>query len=470
MDLPCDWQFNQHNVLHRTQYLLETGLWSDCNFIVGLEPNQQILKGHKLFLAMASPVFQAMFFGNMSEKCDMIPIRDVDPEAFKTLLKFIYTDQFNVHCFELIYELCYCAKKYMLPSLVDKCINSLYSVSTKEVCRTYEFAKFFEESALMCNCLNIICTRTNEVLEEPSWKDVQLDTVLTVLDQEELHISSELELFNALESWAKAECIRKYLDPNNGKCLKSVIGNALSKIRFLSLDAKSLAHGPGISLLLTQDEIFSLLMNNLGSGHKIPEGFTIIKQNRGTRCKTSVMDHHKASPSIFSHQYGQLVSYPPPSTESDKRKILVTPSSSIPSQGLKKAKYFYTEEPSCIAIEGVQVPSQVMKEDVKHLVIPSYTELLYAHLLDWDGTRLTYTHFSTKVDTDTLVEIIFNRSICIQKNKVYRIEVVFNKSGWYPTGYCSQTMTCDSVLFSFGIESNSVDIQDGLIRSIIFNK
>lgn len=48
----------------------------------------------------------------------------------------------------------------------------------------------------------------------------------------------------------------------------------------------------------------------------------------------------------------------------------------------------------------------------------SYTEVLYAHLLDSDGSRLTYTHFTTKVNSGTLVEITFNRPVYIQKNKV----------------------------------------------------
>ena len=51
----------------------------------------------------------------------------------------------------------------------------------------------------------------------------------------------------------------------------------------------------------------------------------------------------------------------------------------------------------------------------------SYTEVLYAHLLDSDGSRLTYTHFTTKVSSGTLVEITFNRPVYIQKNKVRSI-------------------------------------------------
>lgn len=283
MGLPCDWQINKQKLSERGQYLLETGQWSDCNFIVGQEPHQQTLKGHKLFLAMSSPVFEAMFFGGMAEKNDPIPIRDVQPEAFKAFLQYIYTDRVELGSFELACELCYCAKKYMLPCLVEECTKYLWSdLSPKKACRAYEFAKLFEEPVLLEKCLQIICTKTNEVLKESSWEDVELGTLLTVLEQDNLQISSEIELFAAVERWAKAECSRKSVDPTNEKSLKSVIGNALSKIRFLSLTAKEFAEGPGSSPLLTKDEVYAILMNLLCTGTKtpMPEGFCANSNSR----------------------------------------------------------------------------------------------------------------------------------------------------------------------------------------------
>lgn len=47
-----------------------------------------------------------------------------------------------------------------------------------------------------------------------------------------------------------------------------------------------------------------------------------------------------------------------------------------------------------------------------------YNELLYAHLLDADGNRLTYTHFTAKVQWNSMIEITFNRSTYIKANKV----------------------------------------------------
>lgn len=44
------------------------------------------LPSHKLFLAMSSPVFHAMFYGEMAEK-ESVEIKDIEPDAFKGMLQ-----------------------------------------------------------------------------------------------------------------------------------------------------------------------------------------------------------------------------------------------------------------------------------------------------------------------------------------------------------------------------------------------
>lgn len=39
---PYDWQVTKTTLCERGQQLLETGQWSDCKFIVGTEPHQQV--------------------------------------------------------------------------------------------------------------------------------------------------------------------------------------------------------------------------------------------------------------------------------------------------------------------------------------------------------------------------------------------------------------------------------------------
>lgn len=47
-----------------------------------------------------------------------------------------------------------------------------------------------------------------------------------------------------------------------------------------------------------------------------------------------------------------------------------------------------------------------------------YNEVIYAYLTDGDGCRLTYTHYTSRVPFDTVIDISFNRPIHITKNRV----------------------------------------------------
>ena len=87
-DQSMDWQLTKGCVAERASYLLETGIWNDCEFVVGLPPNVRTFRCHKMILGMASPVFEAMFFGGLgrdNEEC--IKILDVQPDAFQVMLR-----------------------------------------------------------------------------------------------------------------------------------------------------------------------------------------------------------------------------------------------------------------------------------------------------------------------------------------------------------------------------------------------
>lgn len=69
-----------------------------------------------------------------------------------------------------------------------------------------------------------------------------------------------------------------------GKSLRSVIDNALTKIRFLSLNTTELADMLKKLLLVTIDEALSILLNKLCTKCKIPMpiGFSSNKKSRQT--------------------------------------------------------------------------------------------------------------------------------------------------------------------------------------------
>ncbi|XP_076271238.1 BTB/POZ domain-containing protein 1 isoform X3 [Rhynchophorus ferrugineus] len=471
---PCDWQITRKLLKERGQYLLETGIWSDCRFIVGSEPNQQVLEGHKLFLAMSSPVFEAMFFGGMAEK-DPIAILDVQPEAFKALLEYIYTDKINLTSFDQACELCYGAKKYMLPHLVEECTTYLWSdLYPKNACRAYEFAKLFEEPQLMAKCIRIICDQTQEVLSESSFEEVELSTVLTVFDQDELNINSELELFSAISRYAARHSQATAHASGDGfnNPGQPNIRDAIKKIRFLTLTPQQFAEGPGKSSLLSESEKFAILMNICSNsvGTPMPEGFSKSKEARKKNPTpfygTVPMDTSRTSMIKFNSLATE------DNNDNSKRmvcnRMLLRTTECMNTSVLDCAVTFTCDKNVCVY--GIQVPAQIpMDEDRQRQIV--YPELLYAHLLDAEGSRLTYTHFTSRVNYRSLIEISFNRPVYIQKNKVYKVGVVLNKIGWYPIGTYPNVSSCNGVTFSFsqGQGGEGGGVRDGLIRSIIFS-
>ncbi|PNT68444.1 BTB/POZ and MATH domain-containing protein 1 [Brachypodium distachyon] len=72
--------------------LLDNDLTSDVSFLVGGET----VKAHRAVLAARSPVFKAALFGPMAEaQMAHITLENLDPDTFRNLLRFIYTDDDN---------------------------------------------------------------------------------------------------------------------------------------------------------------------------------------------------------------------------------------------------------------------------------------------------------------------------------------------------------------------------------------
>jgi speckle-type POZ protein len=70
-------------------HLLECTDGSDVSFSVGGET----FCAHRAILAARSPVFKAQLFGSMADaQMDRITLHDVQPAAFRILLRFLYTD------------------------------------------------------------------------------------------------------------------------------------------------------------------------------------------------------------------------------------------------------------------------------------------------------------------------------------------------------------------------------------------
>lgn len=66
----------------------------------------------------------------------------------------------------------------------------------------------------------IMCTQTEEMLADPTFEDIELSTLLTILDQEYLQINSELDLFMALTRYAEKHDYGQSMSNRTGFFLK----------------------------------------------------------------------------------------------------------------------------------------------------------------------------------------------------------------------------------------------------------
>ena len=79
-----DWQQNKSRNECIT-YMYENEVLCDVKFKVGGQG--ELIKGHRLILASRSPVFEKMFFGSLPETTSPIIIPDIEPAAFRSLLR-----------------------------------------------------------------------------------------------------------------------------------------------------------------------------------------------------------------------------------------------------------------------------------------------------------------------------------------------------------------------------------------------
>jgi len=298
-----------------------------------------------------------------------------------------------------------------------------------------------------------------EVMSEPTWEDVEHGTLKIMLDND-FSSAPEILLFDGVNRWAGRECERRGEEVSAEK-KRSILGEVLFLIRYLTLTAAEFAAGPAQSGLLTQQESFAILMNISCPGSwDLPKHMNeILEARKDPSVEDAALDIHGAK-------------------QWCKRAMMQEPHC-LNSSILDCSVTFTVDRD--VWIHGIEVPSQVT--DVPELnpnlelagsgvgTCPDgYNELLYAHLLDNDGTRLTYTHFTAKVNWNSMIEICFNRSVKILSNKVYRIGMVLNKVGWYPMGVCTRRVNCEGSFFTFCVGQPNDTLRDGLIRSIIFTR
>lgn len=200
--------------------------------------------GHRVLLAMTSPVFETMFYGDMADKSKYIRIADVAPIGFENLLRYAYTDSLNLNSVEDAMLTAYAAKKYLLPQLLRECLTYIeHNIGPSTACVVFEFAHVLNSQQLVLQAMNLIDRQTVNVITNKSFSHVQASTIEFVANRKYLSLNSEHTLFSSVVNWALAETRRRDLDRDDWTQVRALLteNTILSAIRFLAMSQEEFA-------------------------------------------------------------------------------------------------------------------------------------------------------------------------------------------------------------------------------------
>ena len=92
-----NWQTIRPTIRERTKFLFNNKRFSDVNFVVWKMDDEReskhVIPAHKLVLSISSPVFEAMFYGELPETKHSIELPDCEYESLLELFRYIYSDE-----------------------------------------------------------------------------------------------------------------------------------------------------------------------------------------------------------------------------------------------------------------------------------------------------------------------------------------------------------------------------------------
>lgn len=219
----------------RSKCLLGTDALSDVKFVVRASidgetssAGKKVIPAHRFLLAIASPVFFAMFCGSLAaETSKNIHLPDCDYEGMLEFLRFIYTGEVRFNGSNVL-QLLYLAEKYMIESLTKRCILFLRDhLDSSNVFCVLKHSKLIENKSLLRSCWKFIDKECKDVLESEEFLEVDKMDLIELVKRDTLNIK-EIDLFVAINRWAENEC-KKLKYEAHGKQRRQILGEQILK-------------------------------------------------------------------------------------------------------------------------------------------------------------------------------------------------------------------------------------------------
>ena len=266
-------------IRERCKFMFNNELLSDVKFQVvdrdseGGSKSVKKIPAHKFLLAISSPVFYAMFYGELAEMKDSIDVSDCDHKSLLELFRFVYSDEVDLNG-DNVMQVLYLAKKYMLPSLAEKCSEFLIReyLDASNVFHALPNAQKYEEKDLENHCWEVIDQQAYEAVKSDGFMTIEKSVLEELVERDSLNVR-EVELFKAVDCWATKECEKQGLAAE-GSVKRKILGERVVKaIRFPVMEQQEFADVVLDCDILTKEELFDLV-KYFSSVLKFPMAFS----------------------------------------------------------------------------------------------------------------------------------------------------------------------------------------------------
>ena len=286
-----NWQTKRPTISERTKFIFNNELLSDVKFVVPASltesesrKGQKSIPAHKFVLAISSPVFFAMFYGEMAETAGTVQLPDCAYESLLELFRYLYCDDVKLSGSNVM-QVIYLAKKYMVPSLADKCTEYLRKhLEASNVFSILSQAEKFEDKDLESRCWEVIESDTEQALISDEFLTLDRSIVESVVKRDILKVK-EVDLFKAVDRWATRELERQGKTPS-GKIKREILGEEIVKaIRFSLMTEREFASVVLDCDILSEREICDMIKHYNDVDLKSPLAFVHSPRNLRRCCR-----------------------------------------------------------------------------------------------------------------------------------------------------------------------------------------
>ena len=438
-----NWQTKRPTIIERTKFIFNNELLSDVKFVIPASliesesrKNQKSIPAHKFVLAISSPVFYAMFYGEMAETSGSVQLPDCDYESLLELFRYVYSDDVKLSGSNVM-QVLYLAKKYMVPSLADKCTESLRKhLEASNVFSILPQAQKYEDKDLESRYWGVIESHTKQALMSDEFLrgllTLERSIVETVVKRGILKVK-EVDLFKAVDRWATKELERQGQTPSR-KLKRKILGEEIVKgIRFSLITMKEFASVVLDCDILTEIEICDMIKYYNGVDLKYPLAFV-----HSPRTLHRCYRFDGFLEGIFSGD--QVVNDP----------IKLTVNEPVRLHGVQ---HFGSET-------GAEYTVSLEVKDA---------------ITGFSVAQQSGSYFSVEDDTHAFYgfDVKFDNPVCLETDRTYEIlSHIEGPACWYGV-YEKESVESQEVLFSFSNSAASSDepfVSSGLFAAFLFSR